>query len=272
MLDFQILVPGPFTRPDLDVTYHSGAGEPRSNEATGQIDEAWEQHLVNCARDGLPAFNGSLFRLNGYALDQGKMLIELGDTSFREYVGTSIADFYIAYPEAWVGNPLAVCITLVTKDQKILVEKRTTLTRYRAPFHVIGGFMEREKDFYEGRPDPFMAITREVKEELGLGLFPDEPVALGLVQNLWIRHPEIVFSCRLRESFEDVKGILGRSTTDDEIDELQIVEDTSDDLSSFMRNHHGFFTASGEACLLLYGRQTYGEDWYTSLLQELTVH
>jgi hypothetical protein len=271
MLDFEILISDSFTRTDLSVTYLAGPGEPRPHEATEQIDKAWELQVFNCNQDGLPVFDGRLFRLNRYDREEGKTILELGDTTFREYVGTSINDFYRTYPEAWVANPLAVCIALVTNDHKILVEKRSILTRYRAPFHVIGGFMEREKDFCNARPDPFMAITREVKEELGLILSPEEPIALGLVRNLWIRHPEIAFFCRLRESLEDVKGIFGRSATDDEIDQLQAVEDTSNGLSSFLRIHHEVFTASGEACLLLYGRRMYGEDWYNALLRELII-
>lgn len=199
------------------------------------------------------------------------MVIELDDTSFREYVGTSTEDFYGAYPEDWMANPLAVCIALITADGKILIERRTTLTRFRAPYHVIGGFMEREKDLKDGKPDPFTTITREIEEELGLILSPEEPVALGLVRNLKVRHPEIVFFSRLGKSWEEVKSIFGRNTTDDEIDHLEYVEDTSDHLSSFLKSRHGLFTPSGEACLLLYGQQRYGKDWYDNLLQDLSI-
>lgn len=269
MLDFEILISHSFSRTDLSVTYVAGPGEPRSPEATEEIGKTWESQVLNCQEYGLTIFDGSLFRLNRYALKEGKMLLELGDTTFREYVGTSISDFYNMHPGVWVADPLAVCIALVTDDRRILVEKRTTLTRYRAPFHVIGGFMEREKDFCHGRPDPFLAITREVKEELGIRLSPEDPVALGLVRNLWVRHPEIVFFCELKESFENVKEIFAQSTTDDEIDQLQVAEDTSDGLASFLKTHHVFFTGSGTACLLLYGRRRYGEDWYASLFREL---
>jgi 8-oxo-dGTP pyrophosphatase MutT (NUDIX family) len=263
-------IPHSFSRADLSVAYVAGPGELRSHEATEEIDKAWESHVLNCREYGLTIFDGSLFRLNRYALKEGKMLLELGDTTFREYVGTSTSDFYSIYPDVWVADPLAVCIALVTDDHKILVEKRTTLTRYRAPFHVIGGFMEREKDFCHGRPDPFLAITREVKEELGLRLSPEDPVALGLVRNLWVRHPEIVFFCRIKGPFENVKEIVAQSATDDEIDQLQVAEGTSDGLASFLKIHHVFFTGSGMACLLLYGRRMFGEDWYKSLFRELT--
>lgn len=268
-MGFEILTPHLFSRSDLQVTYRPGQGEYRSSEAHRQIDRTWERHLANYAQNGLPAFNGSLFRLTDYALNRGRLLIELGDTTFREYVGTSTEDFYGTYPEAWVANPLAVCIALITGDEKILIERRTTLTRYRAPYHVIGGFMERGKDFSQGKPDPFAAITREIKEELGLILSPDEPVALGLVRNLRVRHPEIVFFCSLSQSFAEVQEIMGRDAADDEIDHLEYVEDRSDHLSSFLKGRHGIFTPSGEACLLLYGRQRYGEGWYDALLEDL---
>lgn len=269
MLHFDILISHSFAHDDLLVTYVGGPGERRPREATERIDRAWDLHLRNCVRNGLTVFDGRLFRLNGYGVKEGKISLDLGDTTFREYIGTSISDFHEVHPDAWVANPLAVCIALVTDDRKILVEKRTTLTRYRAPFHVIGGFMERKKDVFKGQPDPFVAITREVKEELGLAISPEEPVGLGLVRNLWVRHPEIVFFCKLRESFEDVKEIFRVTTTDNEIDQLEAADDKMDDLASFLRTHHGFFTPSGEACLLLYGRQTYGEDWYNRVLQEL---
>jgi 8-oxo-dGTP pyrophosphatase MutT (NUDIX family) len=270
MLDFEILLSDSFTRADLLASYNPGPGEPRSQEATERIDKVWHLQLQTCKQDGLRIFNGHLIRLNSYARKDGKTILELGNTTFREYIGTSIEDFYGAFPEAWMANPLAVCIALVTSDRKILVEKRTLLTQYRAPFHVIGGFMEPEKDLCDGRPDPFFAITREVREELGLVLIPDRLVALGLVRNLFIRHPEIVFCYALRESFNDVREVLENSVTDDEIDQLEAAEDTSDGLASFLRTHHGLFTPSGEACLLLYGRRMYGEGWYDALFEELT--
>jgi hypothetical protein len=269
MLDFEILLPDSFTRGDLLTSYAPGPGQARSQEASKQIDRTWESQVQTCRQDGLPIFNGQLLRLNGYVQREDRTFLEFGDTTFREYVGTSVGNFREAFPEAWVANPLAVCIALITTDKKILVEKRTVLTRYRAPFHVIGGFMEREKDLRDGLPDPFHAIAREVKEELGLVLSQERLLALGLVRNLWIRHPEIVFSSALNESFEEVRTMLAEGATDDEIDQLQGVEDTPDGLASFLKTHHEFFTPSGEACLLLYGKRMYGEAWYDPLFQEL---
>lgn len=268
-MDFEILISHSFSRADLSVAYIAGPGESRSREATEQIDKAWESLALSSRESGLTVFDGNLFRLDRYGLREGKMHLELGDTSFREYVGTSIGDFYNRHPDVWMADPLAVCIALVTDDRKILVEKRTTPTRYRAPFHVIGGFMEREKDFLHGQPDPFFAIVREVKEELGLSLSPEDPVALGLVRNLWVRHPEIVFFCRVGDSLENVKRTFAQSVTDGEIDQLQAAEDDADGLASFLKNHHQFFTGSGMACLLLYGKRVYGEDWYNSLFRKL---
>ncbi len=270
VLDFEILLSEPFSRSDLIVHYVAGPGEPRSREATEEIDKAWGLQLQACRQDGPHIFNGLLIRLNRYARRDGKTILELGDTTFREYIGTSVEHFYERFPETWMADPLAVCIALVTSDRKILVEKRTLLTRYRAPFHVIGGFMDPEKDLCDGQPDPFLAITREVREELGLALVPDRLVALGLVRNLFVRHPEIVFCYALRESFGDVRVVFENSVTDDEIDQLEAAEDTDGGLASFLRGHHGFFTPSGEACLLLYGRRIYGEDWYKTLLEEFT--
>ncbi len=75
---------------------------------------------------------------------------------------------------------------------------------------------------------------------------------------------ELCFYCRLPISFERLLEIKANGETDCEIDALEAIEDSPAAVASFLVRHTTDFVPSGRACLLLYGREAYGEHWYDS--------
>jgi 8-oxo-dGTP pyrophosphatase MutT (NUDIX family) len=308
-MNFEILIDGAFEKGDFRIIYRPGRSPARDEAidshgqstsereracekkapaplrgmegATGYplagvpsiedfIDRTWRELVSQYEREGLKVFDGGLFSLNSYGMEGNKPLLRLGDTSYKEYVGTSLQEFRSRYPGQPSANPLAVCISLVTSDGKIVVEKRRRSDRYRGPYHVIGGFVERGLDCTDDLlPDIFGAIRREVKEELGLSLKDGEIISLGLVRNLVIAHPEVCFFSKIGRTFADVLAVFSGGHVDGEIGQLISVNDDSLDLTRFLIDHHGRLVATGEACLLLYGKHRFGKKWYHSTIDLL---
>jgi hypothetical protein len=234
------------------------------------IDNQWHTQVRKYEKEGMKMFNGKLFRLKHFHKGGDRVFLELGDTNYKDYVGTSIKEFYESHPYDKLANPLAVSVTLVTSDRKILVEKRNKMDVYRGRYHVIGGFIERDIDVgADSRPDPFKAIKREVWEEIGVALLDENLFSLGLVRNLKVPHPEVCFFARMDISSEEVFAISAANKLDGEIEQLDFIEDSSDDLARFIVFNHGNIVATGEACMLLYGNDRYGEAWYNDTLQSL---
>jgi hypothetical protein len=75
----------------------------------------------------------------------------------------------------------------------------------------------------------------------------------------WLR---AVARCRLAQSFDDVLKIQTGLGADSEIETLQALDDSPEAVSSFLTAHSPDLAPPGRACLLLYGREAYGEEWY----------
>jgi 8-oxo-dGTP pyrophosphatase MutT (NUDIX family) len=197
-------------------------------------------------------------------LTDGCLSLTLSDIDFRSCIGSGSNRFLTAFPQAPQANPFTVCVAFVTADRQIVLEKRHRIDARRRKYHVIAGFMEREYDALDKHPNPFDTIRREVREELGLVL--DSPLYVtGLVHAVY--GSELCFYCRLPISFEHLIVHKADTETDSEIDALEALEDSPSAVASFLASHNADFVPSGRACLLLYGREAYGESWYSRIVK-----
>ena len=272
MLNFEILAMGPIEPSGLDVRYTPGRLIVRNSCMETLINALWHARVSAFGAQGRAVFDGRLFRLSGFQQADNRLAIDLEDTSYREYIGTAARDFYRLYPQEFLAQPLAVCIALTTADGKLIVEKRRAIDPYRGEYHVIGDFLERDLDFdATGRPDPFGAILREVREEIGITLERGNVVCAGLVRNRLIPHPELCFRAPVPESFDEIAGALHARRADQEIDELVGVDDTPDGLARFILDVHDTIVATGEACLLLHGSHAFGPGWFEETMHALSL-
>lgn len=255
--EFEVLARGLFGRTDVSVEYRPGRFF-REPAAGGLIDRAWRTYRDASERAGIAVYNGALFRLDAFRTVDGRLLLELSDTDFRECIGTASVEFRSLFPGLPPANPLAASVALVTSDGKIVVEKRSRVDSRRRPYHVIAGYMERERDGSE--PHPFDTLRREVREELGLDLDEGDLVATGLVRARY--SSEVCFRWRAPLSFDDVTETLARGKTDSEIETLEALDDSPPAAAAFLDAHFRDMAPPGRACLLLHGRDAYGEEWY----------
>ena len=257
MEEFGVLAHGPFSRTAVSVEYRPGRSF-REPSAEALIDRVWHTYLRTSSDAGITVYNGALFRLDGFELTDDLLRLRLSDADFRECIGTASAEFTSAFPDLPRANPLAASVALVTGDGNIIIEKRSRVDSRRRAYHVIAGYMERERDGSE--PHPFETLKREVREELGVDLEEAHLSATGLVCALY--GSEVCFLCRLALSFDDVLGIQAGLGSDSEIETLEALYDSSDAVAAFLKAHPADLAPPGRACLLLYGREAYGEKWY----------
>jgi hypothetical protein len=262
MEEFEVLAQAILTDNAIDVDYRPGVRIRWEPSAERFIDDAWKAYVRACRDTGTNVYNGSVFRFDGFHWTDGRLRITLSDIDFRSCIGSGTKQFVAAFPHAPQANPLSVSVALVTVDGRIVLEKRDRIDARRRKYHVIAGFMERDVDAPDSQPNPFDTLRREVREELGLIL--DGPLyGSGLVRSVY--GSELCFYSRLPVSFERLLEIKANSETDSEIDVLEAVDDTPAAVASFLERHTIDFVPSGRACLLLYGREAYGERWYHSI-------
>lgn len=270
MREFEILARGLFRPDQIVIDYNPALRMPTSPAIQRWMDTLWAQKLALARQQGTPLFDAPLYRfVDAEKSAAGILHLKLGDTGYKEYVTTRVPEFSRERTRQALGNALAVCSVVETGDGYILLDKRRGVDVYVGRYHVIGGFFERGLDSLEnGRPDPFGAIHREIREETGIQ-FADiaEQYCLGLVYDLATPHAELCFLTRLRVSLAEVKT---RVPEENEIKQLETLYVSEQSLREFINSNHGNISATGEPNLLLYGELRFGTQWLQSL-QNLSV-
>jgi len=167
-----------------------------------------------------------------------------------------------------LGCALSVCSVVETSDNYILLDKRQGVETYVGRYHVIGGFFERNLDMatHMAMPDPFAAMRREIREEVGIQEADiSTQYCLGVVYDMVMPHGEMCFLTQLTISLDEV--IHQRMPEDDEIKELQTLKVSAQSLRDFLVANHGNISPTGEPNLLLYGSWKFGERWFKDIME-----
>lgn len=271
-LPFDILVRGNFDTETVKVFYKPSLRMSNDDYISSLIEMIWSKKVQEASKRGVPMYDGRLFRLYDYRVDGNTLSLYLGDTSYKEYVGTRDKEFYESYGREALANPLAVCAALVSSDGKILVAKRQIGDIYQNHYHVIGGFFDRDLDIKDdGTPNPFEAIKREIYEEIGLEIPISRFRLLGLAYDLITPHPELCFCCSVDLTMSEITRRYSQAKTDAEIDAIEYIQNSETGIKQFVIANHGNISVTGEACLLLFGGYLHGEEWFTQLLDELAA-
>jgi 8-oxo-dGTP pyrophosphatase MutT (NUDIX family) len=270
--DFKILTEGSFRQADVEVLYVAGAGSamPKDRTIETLIEESWSTAVGEAKKRHVKIFNGMLFRLKNMTVTSSNTLrLELGDTDYKQYVATRAERFYRNRQPDLLANPLAICIAIGTSEGNIITEKRGKVDVYSGQYHVIGGYMDRSQDFRNGMPDPFQAIAREVKEEVGLKLQVDTIQLMGMVYDLVTPHPEMCFCAESNLSSKEITNIFLNSEKDREVDKLEYIVSSEDKLAKFIQSQRSLTSITGQVCLTLYGKHKYGTQWFRKVIDTL---
>lgn len=266
MVEFEIVARGLFGPNQLVMSYDPSLRMTISPEMQVWMDSFWQEKLVQAKAQGTRLFDAPLFRFIEASIQDSSLHIVVGDTSYKEYVTTRIPEFAAGRARHELGNACSICSVVETSDNYILLDLRQGVDVYVGRYHVIGGFFERNLDMAVGstQPDPFAAMRREIREETGIQSTDiSEQYALGIVYDLATPHAEICFLTRLHIPLSQVQT---RQSEDDEIKQLHTLQVTAESLRTFILDHHGNISATGEPNLLLYGTWKFGMSWYEEIM------
>lgn len=270
--NFRVLSGNSFEKAAVEVHYITGDcnAMPKDHATEILIEEIWSAEVREAKKRHVNIFNGNLFRLkNVSAMIDNVLILELGDTNYKEYVATRSDRFWNNRQPNDLANPLATCIAIGTSDGKVVIEKRGRVDVYSGQYHVIGGFMDRPQDLNNGIPDPFKAIAREVKEEVGLTLRCDTIQMVGIVYDRITPHSEICFCAESSLSSKEILDIFVNSEKDREVDKLEFINISEDKLARFISSQQCLIAVTGQACLTLYGKYKYGSQWFREVIDTL---
>jgi len=241
---------GEFNRSDV-VTKWVDRVPIDSAEIDNQIEQAWQQAK---SRPGIKLFDGPLCRLERFRA--GKTLeLELSRTSYKIFWGTNLShpDLADKYGPEALANPVGLSCALETSDGYLMLGRRNaSLAYYPLRIHPFAGSLEPAEHL-----DVFAGVERELIEELSLGR-PDisSIVCIGMIEDLSLRQPELVFRVRSTRSRKQIEQTLDTA----EHDGCVAIESQPEKLETAVNDPALTPVALGTA--LLWGRGLFGASWF----------
>jgi 8-oxo-dGTP pyrophosphatase MutT (NUDIX family) len=158
------------------------------------IEKAWSdaQRQAN-----VQLFDGPLCRLERISADGPALNLRLSRTSYKMFLGTNLHNVSLAdqYGADSLANPVGLSCALFSSDGQLLFGQRNDrVAYYPGRIHPFAGALEPAE-----RVDVFEEARRELAEELHLNADDiAEMRCIGMVEDLSLRQPELVFSVRSR--------------------------------------------------------------------------
>ncbi|MGD0540920.1 MAG: hypothetical protein ABSB33_05320 [Tepidisphaeraceae bacterium] len=241
---------GEFNRTDVVATW---VDRPRRRafEIENQIERAWRQAR---SRQGLKLFDGPMCRLERFRA--GKTLeLELSPTSYKIFWGTNLTnpDLGDRYGPEALANPVGLSCALESSDGYLIFGRRNaSLAYYPLRIHPFAGSLEPAQPL-----DVFADVERELAEELAFA--PGDIariVCIGMIEDLSLRQPELIFSVRSTRSRMQIEQTLDAA----EHDACVAIESRPDKLEAALNDPELTPVALGTA--LLWGRGHFGAAWF----------
>jgi len=250
----------------------SSAVRPRSPALEAAVARIWESELALAQDADRELYNGELGRLIRADAVAESLCLELGCTSYREFLGTNLLNATAVWKEGveYFADPLGVSVVVVTLDNWLALGRRGRRVAFHAGWlHPFGGMLEATDRGPDGTYDVFGCAARELMEEAGVRAHESgDRVILGLVRDRAIHQPELIFRARIKLKRSELDAVFDPRFSGGEHSGMEYVADTPDDLIEAIEKIESV-TAVAQASLLLHGRDRWGEGWYASACQRL---
>ena len=170
----------------------------------GAIDDPWRREKQ---RLGDKLFDGPMCRYEGHDVTDGRLTLRVSRTSYKAFLITNLfgpRDL----PSERRANPIGVSATLACGDGVLLFGRRGDgVAYYPRRLHPFAGSLEWPSD--GGDVDVFAECRRELREELSLQAEEvPELAVVGIVEDVDLRHPEIVLHAATPLPWREVAGRL----------------------------------------------------------------
>ncbi|MEO6437525.1 MAG: hypothetical protein ABIP55_17405 [Tepidisphaeraceae bacterium] len=163
----------------------SASGRRVDSDVERQIEIAWSAAK---ARLGDRLFDGSMCRLERWDASPARLRLTVSRTGYKAFVGTNMTSSEL--PADVLASPVGVSSALQSSDGWLLLGQRNAwVASHPNRVHPFAGALEPAEGL-----NVFDEVRRELCEELGFS-FDDVAMirCLGLIENLALRQPELVF-------------------------------------------------------------------------------
>jgi hypothetical protein len=260
---FSVLEQGRFT--PLQLRLHiQGERKRFASSLTDFIDASWEHAKKEAIQHGWTLFNGKLFSLLNHQVRQGSLNLLLGETDYKELLGThfSIQEGQGSTEEAQLSNGIAVCTTLITEDNSIILGRRSQHVHTgRGLLHVCAGHPDPDQllsveEILAGENLFCSAMKKEIQEEFSIK--EDEisnMVCLGLVRSMDHLKPEVIFKTYLEIPGREILQRYEYAKDRYEHQEIILIPSAQGELLAFLKEHYQDFTSPGLGAVIFHGRE-----------------
>lgn len=223
----------------------------RDERLERRVEEVWTRRIAEAPEASL--WDGEILRLVAHGALPDRVALFVGRTTYREFVGTNLEspDLYEDLGEDYYANPLGVSALLVTRDEEVLLARRSSrVAEAQRLWDLPGGNVP----WVAGAViHPFAAMREELREEIGLEADEVEDLAcVGLVENGNTHKPDLIFCGKVRER---AKGLLrrARAAKSPEHDDFLCLPVRKADLLDFLRTRGDEATpvAAGALAILI---------------------
>lgn len=200
--------------------------------------------------------DGPLVHLHGLREQEGQLYFTLLRTTFKEYIGTGRPDFKISVSGRI--HPVSVGTVVLTSDAKLIHGRRKNV-EFEGVIGVPGGLVNPDADGRNRSLDFFIALRRELCEEVGiresdvrhtlcLGVIGKEQLYLAFVTEINLRYVELM---KLRP-------------VEVEFEKFNVTPADSLSVALFLSRCRESMATYALANFLVYGGWSFGEKWLDS--------
>ncbi len=256
---------GPYGPSQVRATWREEV-RPTAAQVEEAIDVFWQRHTARAKAEGFGLWDGPLCRLIEYHAGPDGLVLVLGPTCYRDFLGTNLYNAHFRYthgPEV-LASPVGVSAIVMIQSQYLLLGRRSKVVAYHPDrIHPFGGCAEPAAG--PGAADMFESVAAELREEVGLAAEQvHQPVCLGLVRDKHIVQPELLFDVPVSASVDEIRMAVTEAVNSAEHTDILIVRDHPASVVNFMQLKLAELTPVALAGLLLHGLHAWGSGWFAS--------
>ena len=221
------------------------------------IEKTWKGFSEKSRMQAFSLVSESLCSLNAFRENGRDTELLLGQTTYREYLGTNLKNPWIhgKYGNEFLANPLGINALLLTGDNRILFGvRKKNLAVDQSLFDMFGGYLIYPQ---EGTPGMEIDLRAETKYKMlkYVNLKPDEiedVSCLGLVRHRRTLKPELLFTLKTSVHSDRLLTHETQEAPGQKYLRFMAVEDTREALQDFHIRHRNDMTLALAAAWSLY--------------------
>jgi len=253
---FDIILIRKYKRSDLQINWHENFTK-LSQERKQIEDQFWESYIKKNPNSQI--FNGTLCQLTNYNFSSSRIVLILAPIKYKTHFLYMKKGKLVSENSHFPQMGLGVSTVVLTTDDQILFMKRSQeIAANPGQFDVFGGHIdpERHESLQGGDgllPDPFVAISTELKEELNLKSEQiTDLIGLGLITNKITGQYELIFQCTTNYSTDEIINQAKKAQDKAEYSHIIRIPNNLEKIYLICLKYASDFSPSGLASLWLH--------------------